>query len=1230
MGRRPLELLGMCLAICLTVASSLYGQAGDRAVITGLVLDRSGAAVAGAKVTVTNEQTSVKIDVASDSAGAYETPPVILGTYSVQLEKEGFKTYRRSGIVLTGGVRFRLDVTLELGLVTTTIEVKGTTEMINTQTPEVSHSLGQRYYTDLPAVMGADIRLAEALLQVQPGYIPLAPNGDAMFRGSQFQSRINGGQTMSTENWFDGAAFGYSEGHQQTQESSLPYDSVREMKVILNQFSAQYGYTSGGVIMYTTKSGTNDFHGDIYDYLITSKTNSRVFFTPSILPLTQNNLGAAIGGPIWIPKVYNGKGKSFFFTNLDWLNYKSTVNTGFVNYLATPAARGGDFSEFLDTDTVVGTDALGRSIYKGEIFNPATTRLVGTVPVRDGYGFNADGTPITGQANIIPLATDPLRSSIASKIVPIIQPLDRQVSPGVGANGYGGFSDDNNIISVKTWLLRIDHTISDKLQASNTYYENYRPRTAHCGGPSGCNTVNNGQTDSQANDTYYGQGFFQLITNKLDHFQLSWVMKPNVFNHTTLAYDRWFMGGHSLAGGVGWPSLLGTPWIIDQNAGPPSVQFGGATPYTTLGNAWTNGYEINNRYQFLDDITWIKGKHTLKAGWEYRFMNFPQKGWAVETGGDYRFNALETGGYDSAGNNLSTTGDSFASFLLGQVDNAYFNIPLYYMPQMHYQSPWINDDIKVTKKLTLTVGFRGDYQSGLREQHDRFSWLDPNATQVINDTTVKGAMIFAGTGAGRSGKRVNEDTKWNWGPRIGFAYTLTNKNVMRGGYGIYYGIVNADQWMGKPITGYQTTPTAPNLTGGRQAAFWWDAATSCPTEVTSQGIGCGFPAADIILPPNLTPGVANGTSVTTIQPDQNTLPRYQNWSLSYQRQLTDNMMIDIDYVGNHGTRLIAPAAWVGTLANKLDPSVVTTYGATLLTAPADSDQARAAGIQLPWPGFTGDVAQALRPWPQYQDIGYRSVPVGQSIYHALQVLFEKRMAKEGLQFRAAYTFAKLINDGAEAGHGGQTGGQFGGNSVQNPMCVHQCERAVSVDDVPHYLGLSWIYEFPFGPGKHFGGGTSGVVGRVIGGWKVSATQVYMSGRPLQIAMANDLGGLIFNNGKRPNAVGAGVNTGFKDPATDRYLLSSGWTDPGPLNFGDAPRSDAHNRGPAYFNEDVNFMKDTRINERSYVRFEFQAGNLFNRVDFCLPNQNWSSGAFGSVGSQCNIPRQVQFGLTLNF
>ena len=496
--------LGLFLLFALLSFSNqkTFGQFADRAVITGVVADSSGAAVPDARVTITNQGTGVQTVVGSNSAGNYTTPPLILGTYRVDVSKTGFKGFFHEGIVLTGGVNYRQDVKLEVGQVTETVEVKAGTEQINTENPTVAHTLDETYYKELPAVMGADIRLAESLLQLQPGYVPMQPNGDAIFRGSQFTSRMNGGQTMATENWFDGAAFGYAEGHQQTQESSLPYPSVQEMTVVQNTFSAQYGHTSGGFITYATKSGTSKYHGNLYDFYTNNHLDAANYFVgpqlaaqglDSTLPLGQNNWGFAVGGPI--PKLK----KTFWFFNLDGLDYHSTVNTGFVNVMATPAQRTGDFSDLLNTSKVVGTDALDRPMYQGEIYNPATTRRVGNIPVRDGYGFDpTTGFAIAGQANIIP-AGDPLRSAVASSVIPNIPTLDRATifqNDGMQPNGFGGNSDDNNKINVRTWLLRVDHTFNDKFSISNTYYENVRPRIAHCGGPQGCNTVNDGETAS--------------------------------------------------------------------------------------------------------------------------------------------------------------------------------------------------------------------------------------------------------------------------------------------------------------------------------------------------------------------------------------------------------------------------------------------------------------------------------------------------------------------------------------------------------------------------------------------------------------------------------------------------------------------------------------------------------------------------------------------------------------
>jgi hypothetical protein len=1224
-----LFLLGLLLTFSVLGAQA---QFADRAVVTGLVTDASGAAVPDAQVNLINQGTGTTTTVGTNSAGNYSTPPLQIGTYTVEVRKEGFKLYSHTGIVLGGGQTLREDVKLEIGAVSQSVEVKATTVEINTENPTVAHTVSETYYKEMPAVMGADIRLAESLLQLQPGFVPMQPNGDAIFRGSQFTSRINGGQTMATANWFDGAEFGYAEGHQGTQESSLPYPSVQEMTVVENTFSAQYGHTSGGFITYTTKSGTEKYHGNLYDFYGTDKLDASNWFVgPQLkaqglnntLPLGQNNWGFALGGPV--PKIK----KLFWFFNLDGMDYHSTVNTGFVNTLATPLQKTGDFSEFLDTATTVGTDALGRPMYQGEIYNPATTRLVGGKVVRDGYGFDSvTGLPIAGQANIIP-TNDPLRSPVAAAVIPLMPALDRDT---LRANGFGGNSDDNNKINVRTWLLRMDYTINNKFSISNTYYENIRPRTAHCGGPQGCNTEHNGQTDPAANDTYIGQGFFQRITNHFDHVQMNYVIKPNLFNHTTLAYDRWLMKGHMLSGGVGWNQKLGLGLpdsTISNNAGFPQINFTGPVGYTHYGTPWaSDGADINNRYQFLDDVSWVTGKHTVKAGFEYRYMTFPQTGWAVNTGGYFNFAANETAGYNAAGNNLNgSTGNEFASFMLGQVNDSNFSIPFKYMPKMKYSAPWVNDDIKLTKKLNISLGVRFDWTSGLSEEYNRFSTFDPLAQNPIGHL---GATVF-------NASKATGNSSWSVGPRIGFAYALNDKTAIRGGYGIYYAGVQADSWDPYPVDGYQTNPTASNTTNGQFPAFYFagtagGSSPACTSSwATTNGIPCNFPAGNILQPPQLRADVQNGGSPVGVYPKMYTMPRYQNWSVSVQRQIGSNMVMDIAYVGNHGTRLIDGRSSGGVFDN-MNPASVLDLGSTVLNTKFQNGvcQGNCGGVNTPYAGFNGSVAQALRPWPQYQIINWRFFNYGQSRYDALQLAFEKRMS-HGLQAKVAYTYSHLKNNGAETGLGS------GGPPVQNPSDFSNM-YTVSSDDVPHILSLGWVYELPFGKGKAVASGASGFVDKVIGGWKVSAMQTYQSGRPLSVTMPNNMSGLLFTNAKFPDKAAKGLTGTFKNAYTDSYLNQGGWAAPGgsadALAFGNAPREDSSIRGFKYFNEDFSIIKDTYFGEGKYVRFESDMGNVFNRVYFCNPDTNWQpnngNNNFGHTGSQCNIPRRIQLGLQLFF
>ena len=1235
---------------------NLYAQLADRAVITGVVTDASGAAIPDAKVTITNEQSGAATVVGTNSAGNYSTPPLIIGSYRVDIEKASFKMSSHSGIVLSGGQTVREDAKLEVGATTETIEVKAASELVNTENATVSHTIGSTYYHDLPAVMGADIRLAESLLQLQPGYVPMQPNGDAIFRGSQFTSRINGGQTMATENWFDGAAFGYAEGHQQTQESSIPYPSVQEMTVVENTFSAQYGHTSGGFITYTTKSGGSQFHGNVYDFYTNNKMDASNYFVGPLLishglnntlPLGQNNWGFALGGPI--PKVK----KTFWFFNLDGLDYHSTVNTGLVNILPDTLTRQGNFSEYLKNN-VIGKDALGRNIYQGEIFNPATTRLVGGVLVRDGYGFDAAGNPIPGQANIIP-ANDPLLSPLATAIIPNIPAVDANNPVGT-PNGFGGTSDDNNKINVRTWLLRFDHTFNDKFSIANSYYENVRPRIAHCGGPGGCNTLHNGETDSVANDTYIGQGFYQRITNHFEHLQMNWVIKPNLFNHTTLAYDRWQMLGHQLSGGVGWNKKLGLG-LPDQpifdNAGFPQINlgngFGGSTGsygFTHYGTPWASqGADINNRYQFLDDVSWTTGKHTIKAGIEYRYMTFPQTGWAVNTGGTFNFNDSETAGYavNSSGGvtllNGGRTGNEFASFMLGQVYSSNFSVPFKYMPKMKYSSPWVNDDIKVTPKLNLTLGLRFDWQSGLSEEFNRFSTFDPSAPNPVG---VPGATVFNASQA--TGK-----SSWNVGPRFGFAYSLNPKTVIRGGYGMYYAGVQADSWDPYPVDGYQTNPTVANANNGLPAFYFNSAnpsitnAAGCSAMQTAAAnsktsVSCGWPTGSIVLPPQLRADVENGANPVGVWPKTYTMPRYQNWSVSFQRELGSNMAIDIAYVGNHGTRLVDGRSSAGVYDNMNPASVLTNYTAAELTdqfvagACQNLSGTNCAGFKAPYATFTGSLAQALRPWPQYQQVNWRFFPFGNSHYNAIQVAFERRMS-QGLELKVSYTHSRLMNNGSETGLGA------GGPAVQNPSDMRDL-YTVSSDDVPNALSVGWVYKLPFGKGRAVLAGASGPLDKIVGGWQLSGIHSYSSGRPINVTMPNTLFQYLFNTGEYPNKVGSGRNSSFSNPRTQTYLNPSGWSNPGTTAngvpaFGNTPREDDSVRGFPYYNEDLSLMKDTYLSERTYLRFHADAGNVFNRVYYCYGATAGSSTVFGTpsfgvTNSQCNIPRRLQVALELFF
>jgi hypothetical protein len=1182
-------------AVCVTLFASgpALAQRSDRGVIGGVVTDPQGAALPGATVTVRNEATGVETVLTTNSAGNYTTNPLVLGPYSVSVNLTGFKKAVTSGIALTPGAVVRHDVSLQLGEMAESIEVSGG-EALDTTKPDVSHSVNEKYYEDLPIVTAADVRLAESVLQMQPGYLPMSPNGDPMFRGSQFNSRINGGQARATENFFDGGAFGYASGHQGSQESAPPVEAIQEVTVVTTTYSAQYGHTSGGFIEYTSKSGTNDFHGSAYSYLASDSLNSQGYFKLPKTPVDNKNWGATLGGPI-------KKGKTFFFINADWTRFRSGTLEGFGNTTPIDAFKAGDFSALL-TGRQIGVDALGRPIFEGQIFNPASTHMVNGVPVRDPY-----------PGNVIP-ASDHLLSGVASRYAALMVHPDR---PGLSNNVAGNPAGDQTwVLDARNILLRLDHSFSPKFKGTFSGYYNNRPSVRNCGGAQGCTVANDPLTDSAGNTDYIGEGFTQRIYTTHAHTQWDWIINSNLMSHSVVAWDRWYMGGASLSAGANWPERL---WGSQQasgllvgDAGPPQVNFAGNIPYNTVGLSWPAfGYEKNDRWQFSTDLAWVKGKSTFKVGFEYRHHKYPHKGWNPgPNAGNFDFNRLETGGYDAAGNNLSQTGDPFASFLLGQVHAA--SQLIYAQPTWFedYLSPWINAEIKVNSKLTVNAGLRLDYQTARTEENDEYSTFDPN-TPNPGAGGRPGAVIFAGSGPGRTGSRTFENPSWDaWGPRAGFSYRANDKTVVRGGYGMYYANVAFSQFTGDPNLGFSSNPAAPNVTNGLLPAFYLDS---------------GFPQQTIRFPPFIDPTIANGTNVPAVASNDLTLPRWQNWSLTFERRLTKNMMLDVSYIGNHGSRLNHHAERAGLDFNMNDPRVLA-LGAAVLNSDINSPAAQAAGIALPYPGFTGTVAQALRKYPQYQQIQWRGLPLGRSQYHAIEVVLEQRLSR-GLQYRIGYTYSKLKNNGAESGQGNE-GGPLGNGNVQDPINWDQVDYGLSQDDTPHVFLVGFTWDIADGPSKNW----TGAKKALLGGWNLSGILRYESGRPLRITMDNDMGGLLFNTAKRPNRTGAdavAAGGGF-NPTSDNYFNAGAWQDPGPLTFGNAPRADGTARGFSVHNEDLTLSKNFLLKHDIKVRAVAEFGNIFNRTTFCAPNTNFSSPAFGTVNTQCNQARSVQFGLRVDF
>ena len=594
----------------------------------------------------------------------------------------------------------------------------------------------------------------------------------------------------------------------------------------------------------------------------------------------------------------------------------------------------------------------------------------------------------------------------------------------------------------------------------------------------------------------------------------------------------------------------------------------------------------------------FKGNHNMKFGADMRWQ---QTNGADSAGqqGLFAFNPNETALPTAAGR--AASGNAFASFLLGAVDNASYN-GLYVVPGLRYQykALFAQDDWKVSRKLTLNIGLRWDLFMPRHEHNTNISGFDPSLPNP-GAGNLLGAIRFLGNGPGRDNTRSSfADTYYKaFGPRIGFAYQLDPHTVVRGGYGVSYGQGNANAGLRdsqKFIYGFNAAPSYASTDAGVTPAFNWDS---------------GFPT-NWPHPPFIDPTVQNGTNVTMVGKGDGRPPYFQNYQISVQQELAAKTSIEAAYVGVKGTRL--GNALISL--NQVDPKYLSL--GSVLTQSVTSAAAQAAGIKVPYAGFTGSVAQALRPYPQFLNIVSNSNPNGNSTYNALQVKLTKRLS-HGLTMQGAYTWAKTLSDGNIAAGGGPAGQDFYNRRL---------EKGLSTNDVPQILVLAYTYELPFGKGKALLN-HGGVASMILGGWQLSAIQQYSVGKPVQLTANNGLP--IFNSALRPNVVpGASMTVDHPDPLANPWFDKNAFTVPASYTFGNAARSYTQLRAPNSYNESFGLMRHIKLGEKATLMLRGEFFNAFNRVVFGAPVSNLSASNFGRVTSQANAPRQGQVAARIDF
>lgn len=1135
----------------LLLATSAWAQ-GERGTITGTVTDSSGAVIPSASLTLRNVGTNIRTIAESNSAGLYTFPALSPGAYELSVEKQGFRTRRVSGIQLTTGLTATIDAVLEVGQVTEAVEVQASAVLIEAQTSSLSKTVETRRVVELPLIGRNPLQLAALAPGVIPSRGQVGVGGDAI--GQAANSRISGGLAQQNAILMDGGdSRGFTSGG---QAFSFPIEAVAEFKVETSSYAAEFGRSAGGVVNVASKSGTNAVHGVVYDFLRSQVLNANSWSNNRTrVPRASfqfNQFGAAVGGPIV-------RDRTFFFANYEGERQGSPQN--FLATVPLPQWRNGDFRNTQDRN--------GQQI---TVFDPTTTRA------NPAGGFIRDPFP----NNVIP----PDRIHPISRNLMKYWPESNRAGEGFAqVNNF--FLSGKNVNNIDRWFSRLDHQINAKHRLfgrfAGSQNEAFPLGLVEAAFPaSAVATRPNRNAGISLTSTF--------SPNLLGEFRISYTRQQNNVRPVSEGFDL---------ASVGFPATISNAVTYRQF---PQIQVQQYASGSGLAVATFGSTEVSNLggtgRDLLPQDTWhaqyhvtlIRGRHKIKTGVDLQRLKMAAFNSRL-SGGQFNFDRTYTQGPNPAVTGLNS-GNGFASFLLGIPISGSLDTTPSMMLFQRYNAAYFQDDWRITNRLTLNLGLRYEFISPYGEKFGQIGYMDARQ----NDPITGRPGVFVWTKPGE----YHHDPNYNgWAPRVGLAYQLTSKTVVRAGAGIFsaannglnaaasdFGsglFVNNSLSLGPP----NPIPFTPPVGGSWSNPF----------------------AAGLVFPVK---------GVTQFQ-GQNIRVEFRDhpqayvgmWNLSFQHQFTSNVLAEVGYSGSKTTQLF----W-NRFDNANDPLLLQQWGSRLLDL---VDNPFFGQIQGGIGAFrTVQRRQLLRPFPQYQQVLAIRRPYADGHYHSMIARVEKAYSR-GLTVSVAYTLSKLIAETAES----NTWLIGPSNALYN----QDYNRHVEGNDTPHRLVVSHIYDVPLGVGKSYF--NKGIASRVLGNWQMAGITVVQAGRPILIS-APDNSGLYefaYTNG-RANRLRSAV---LPNPTKERWFDTSAFAAAPAFTVPVDSLSQPDLRTPWRTAVNWSIIKNNPFKERYNLQFRFEMFNVFNNPQFDVrgASTDLTNPQFGQI-TEGGGNRNIQLGLRLVF